>query len=567
MSGSESSGKVVAPRREFQVLLPVALLILIGLSTFTLFAYRSTVLLLVEENERELNRFARLIGPDFVNAVLAGTADRRQILPPGLRAVVFDEEGSVIFSDDPYRSVPSLVAEPQPGNFASSIKVEHNGRFFTLRLEQAAGRLSQSQDGLRILVPLVLVVDAAVALLILLYFRQFIMPLDRLVERAQRVRPGAPQSDEVDFLIETFDRALEALARPGDDDLLALQRTLAPSLDSGVLLCDRLGAVIALNEAGAELLGIASPEVGTPLAQALEPRTGLIEFLTEAMRERRSEQRRELTLEVDERTRALGLTVHILRRDDGEVRGFLVLFVDLTAIRKQNEERRLAEILVDLGEIAAGVAHELRNSVATLRGYLTLVERAGAAESIADYAQEIRRETEHLSRVVDDFLAFARPGTARSEELSLLDVVRRAAADPALSGVEVEVLPEANETYVVCGDSQLLERALRNLIHNAAAAERQLHPEDPRIEVAIGRRQEQVEIAIADRGPGIPPEIRPRLFRPFVSGRPDGVGLGLALTLRILHLHGGDVRLEDRRGGGTRALVTLPSAPPAAQAG
>jgi signal transduction histidine kinase len=204
--------------------------------------------------------------------------------------------------------------------------------------------------------------------------------------------------------------------------------------------------------------------------------------------------------------------------------------------------------------MAGGVAHELRNGLATLRGYLTLIERRPDEDSIADFLSEIRVESDHLERVLQDFLAFARPGTARVRDLVLLPLLRRAAADPALEGVEVSV---RGEDATLRGDPQLLERAMRNLLHNAAQAEREAGRRGP-VEVSVALDGEGVEVAIEDRGPGLPDEIRTRLFHPFATGRRGGVGLGLALAHRIVVLHGGRIRLEDRSGGGTRALLSFP---------
>jgi signal transduction histidine kinase len=157
--------------------------------------------------------------------------------------------------------------------------------------------------------------------------------------------------------------------------------------------------------------------------------------------------------------------------------------------------------------------------------------------------------------VLEDFLAFARPGSARFQDLSLTRLARRAAADPSLAGMEVRVTSDAD----VClrGDAQLLERAVRNLLHNAAQAEREAGGQGP-IELSIETGPDGVELAVEDRGPGLPPEMRERLFHPFATGRRGGVGLGLSLAHRIVTLHGGRIRLEDRPGGGTRALLTFP---------
>jgi signal transduction histidine kinase len=98
---------------------------------------------------------------------------------------------------------------------------------------------------------------------------------------------------------------------------------------------------------------------------------------------------------------------------------------------------------------------------------------------------------------------------------------------------------------------------VRNVVHNAVEAQRAASPEAP-VEIRFRRTGDEVELLVEDRGCGIPDELRDRLFAPFVSGRSDGVGLGLALTHRILDLHRGRIHLEDREGGGVRAILSFP---------
>jgi signal transduction histidine kinase len=338
--------------------------------------------------------------------------------------------------------------------------------------------------------------------------------------------------------------------------MTALSTTLARSLASGVLLLDEEGGVVALNEVGARLLGIEAPEPGTPLADALAPVPELVDRLAEAVAGRSGMRREEVTVEGRAGRLTLGITVHPLRRDDGRVRGHLTLFTDLTETRRQEIEEKLAESLADLGELAAGVAHELRNGMATLRGYLTLMDRAPGEESMADYLGEVRREADSLQRVLEDFLTFARPGSARLEEVDLTTVVRRAAADPALAGAPVRVVVAGDGPALLRGDAELLGRAVRNLLANAVEASR--HAGGAPVEVLLERRGDDWRLAVDDRGAGLPPAVRARLFQPFVAGRPGGVGLGLALAHRIVSLHGGRLRMEDRPGGGTRAVALLP---------
>ncbi|HEX5758531.1 MAG TPA: ATP-binding protein, partial [Thermoanaerobaculia bacterium] len=409
----------------------------------------------------------------------------------------------------------------------------------------------------------VLVTNGALILLVLAFLRHLLAPYETLLARARTVGDpaAAPEGDEVEFLVATFERALAAMAgaeaRSAEDDIATLERTLVGSLQSGLLLLDAAGEVLALNTVGARLLGVAPPEPGRPLAEVLAGRPELLALLTEAVADGRELQRQECTVRGAGGPLTLGLSVHPLRRGDGGARGFLVLFADLTEARRQAEASQLAESLTRLGEMAGGVAHELRNSLATLRGYLALIERRPDEQAVADFLGEIRRETDHLERVLEDFLAFARPGTARVEELSLPALLRRVAADPALDGVGVEVAGAEGDEPRLAGDPQLLERALRNLLRNAAQAEREAGRSGP-VRAALAVTAEGIEVTIEDRGRGVPPEVRERLFHPFVTGRAGGVGLGLALAHRIVVLHGGAIELADRPGGGTRARVTFP---------
>lgn len=567
-------------RREVLILLPVALLLLVVLSTFTLLSYRNAIELLAAERQQEAARTARAVAdrlaassgaavPDpLALRALAPTARGVALIDPGGEAVAELGElpaGGLLDPAGRRRIVQPIGIGPDaasPDAVIGFAPLSVAGGRRIVRVDLPAGVLARQRRGLAVLTVAVLSINASLAVLLLFFLRHLLAPWETLLARARQMGGGgAADEDEIGFLLGTFDRALTALASrqegSAEDDIAALERTLSASLRSGLLLIDREGRVLALNAVGAALLGADLAEPGEPLEGVLAGQPELLEILAAAVAEGTAPQRQECAVRPGPEgteTLTVGLTVHPLRRDDGELRGILVLFADLTATRRRAEEGRLAESLAQLGEMAGGVAHELRNGLATLRGYLTLIERRPDEDSIADFLSEIRGEADHLERVLQDFLSFARPGTARVRELSLLRLLQRAAADPALGGLGVSV---RGEDVVLRGDPQLLERAVRNLLHNAAQAEREAGRQGP-IEVAVTSDPEGAEIAIEDRGPGLPEEIRARLFHPFATGRRGGVGLGLALAHRIVVLHGGRIRLEDRPGGGTRALLFFP---------
>jgi PAS domain S-box-containing protein len=570
-------------RREVLILLPVALLLLVVLSTFTLFSFRGALGLLTEERRAEAARLAAEVADRLRDGDGIPTPVELRALAPQARSVaVVEKDGDALAvsgdlpsggllapaADQEDRSLSEPLGvgpnEALPDGVAGFAPVGPAGAHRWVRVDLPAGVLAGQQRGLTVLSVVVLGLNAALLLLVLSFLRHLMAPWQTLLERARQM--GAEQEageGEIEFLVSTFERAMSNLSvsagRKAEDDIAALERTLSSSLQSGLLLLDRAGRVLSLNPVAAALLGIEPPASGTPLAEALAAQPELRDLLASAVAEQTAPRRAELTIRTGGETRSLGLTVHPLRRDDGGVRGWLVLFADLTEVQRQAGESRLAESLASLGEMAGGVAHELRNSLATLRGYLTLIERRPDEESIADYLAEIRREADHLERVLQDFLAFARPGTARLEEIDLADLARRAAADPSLAPLEIAEVRVRSAVHVrLRGDAQLLERALRNLLHNAAQAQAEAGKEGV-VEVGIDLVDGGVELAVEDRGPGVSDEIRERLFHPFATGRRGGVGLGLALAHRIVTLHGGRIRLEDRPGGGTRALLFFPA--------
>ncbi len=559
-------------RREISILLPIAMLVVIAIAVFNLFAYRSSLQLLAEERRSEAARLARAAAGAWTGD--STPARLRAAMPQALGIAIVDEFGTTVVQVGEIASAP-LPSELSSAQFAAgglsgslADRVAGYARLpggppRYLRVDLPASLLAAQQRALRILFPVTLLASAATLMLVVVFARHAFAPYDALLARARAAGAVVEHpDDELPALVATFERALAALAKPpgsAEDDIEALERTLARSLESGLLLLDREGGVIALNPAGAELLDTPVPPPGTPLRDAFPGAPEISAAVGNAISGNAAMNRAEIEISRRGERRSLGFTLHPLRRDDGTVRGYLALFADLTEARQKEAEGRVAESLAQLGELAAGLAHELRNSLATLRGYLTLIERSPEDERIADYLLEIRHETDQLQRVLDDFLSFARPGSARIEEVDLEQVVRRAAIDPALQGHGVEIAIEGTSRPKLQGDPQLLERAVRNLLHNAIEAQRGAGTSLP-VHARLRAGQDDVELAIEDRGPGVPPEVRARLFHPFVSGRSGsgGVGLGLALAHRIVSLHGGTLRLEDRLDGGTRAVIHLP---------
>lgn len=563
-------------RREVSILLPATLFLLVLLSGFAVLSYRSGVQLLIEERQIEASTLARQVASSLTSGPLPGDAALHLRAPRAQSIAITDGQGHPLVSYGDFGSGPLLGSlsgpqlsqtvaigpDSQVGPVVAGLsRLETSEGTRIVRVDLPAIQLDRQNRTAQKLLWVVLPVDVALMGLVLLFLPSLTRPFDALLQQARTLGDEPGDEDEVTFLISTVEKAIASLREPAEaapeDDIAVLQRTLAPSLESGFLLLDMDGLVLAANQVGSELLEIDPPAEPIPVDVCLAHHAAFCRALEKAVDQATGLPRQEVLIDTSEGTRLLGLTVHALRRDDGIVRGHLVLFVDLTETQRLADKEQLATSLAQLGELAAGVAHELRNSLATLRGYLTLIERRPQQESITDFLSEIRRESDHLQRVLEDFLAFARPETARIEAVNLIQIVRRAAADPVLDGTQVDIEIEDSAPQTLQGDSQLLERAIRNLLHNANEAQSRAGVEKP-IAVRLEHGNHRIQLAIEDRGPGLPPVVRERLFQPFVTGRPDGVGLGLSLAHRIVTLHGGTVDLEDRPGGGTRVTLSFP---------
>jgi signal transduction histidine kinase len=557
--------------RDASMALPVALLLLLVLTSFTVLSYRNGTRALRAEALTEAAAAAQRAAEAVGRSGLPSAGRLVDFHPAAVRLVLGDGAGNVLgqvgeplagrFLSPLGGAVPDRPTAAGPGEAipdgVAGYAPLRGGRPRFVRIDLATPTLARQLRTASLLSWITLSASAAVLLWILLFLRQLLRPYEALLAMARDLG-GAAERDEAAFLLATVERAL-APRQDAREELAVLERTLAPSVESGLLLLDREGRVLALNPTGAALLGPAPPP-RTPLAELLAAQPALLSLLDAAVRSGQGAQRQECALVADGVERRVGLTATPLRRAGGSLLGFLVLFTDLTADERLDRGARLAESLAQLGELSAGVAHELRNGLATLSGYVTLLERSPPADAAAEYLAELRLETANLQRVVTDFLSFARPETARPQALDLGQVVRQAVADPALEAAAVHVVVEDSRRAArLTGDAQLLVRALRNLLRNALEAQERNGTEAP-VEVAAAWAGEDYEVTIADRGAGLGPEMRRRLFQPFASDRTGGVGLGLALSHRIVGMHGGRLALEDRPGGGTVARLTFPAA-------
>jgi PAS domain S-box-containing protein len=235
---------------------------------------------------------------------------------------------------------------------------------------------------------------------------------------------------------------------------------------------------------------------------------------------------------------------------------YLAIRSDITQRKTAEAQLRDQAALTQLGQLAAVVAHEVRNPLAGLKASLQVFEQLLPADlSEREIVGPMIDRIDELNAKVQDILAYARPSQPKLQAFDIGPVIRDAAAS---AGAETagQTIAIVGDSAVVSADPDMVRAALLNLLLNACQASG-----GSPVEVTTRIGEGFCEIAVLDRGPGIPDELRDHIFEPFVTTKPQGTGLGLAIARRLMTLQNGSITLADRQGGGTAATLRLPLAP------
>jgi PAS domain S-box-containing protein len=344
-----------------------------------------------------------------------------------------------------------------------------------------------------------------------------------------------------------------------------LSTSVTNYMPSAAVLLDEAGVVRLFNPAAQELFGIgADVAVGRSLEDLPLVRQVLGRPVERCLAARAPVARTETSFRrADGQERVVGLGVSPVVDADGRLEGALCLATDLSAIQSLQRQVQLRNNLASLGELSAGLAHEFKNAVSTIRGFAVLAGREARPELMREFADAIAREAEAMNGLLEDFLKFARPaalelGDVRLDEL-LRGCIAELAAEPGMAKVRFTLRGSFPELQA---DGGLLKQAFLNLLRNAvqayAGSER-----EPTVELAGEVRGDRVRVAVRDSGRGIKAADRGKVFVPFFTTKERGTGMGLAIVQKIVVSHGGRVDLRSVEGEGSTFLVDLPLHPPA----
>jgi len=251
--------------------------------------------------------------------------------------------------------------------------------------------------------------------------------------------------------------------------------------------------------------------------------------------------------------------------EKGKIEGVVISARDVTEVKRLEEQLIQAEKLAAMGQMLAGVAHELNNPLTAILGVSELLrDRQGVDENTKRQLEMAHRQARRAARIVQNLLEFSRPASPQKKVLDLNSIVDRTIQlhEHSLkrNNIEVEFQPQPGLPPIV-GDANQLIQVVLNLVSNAEQAIREVRPSG-RIQVHVGKRGQLVFVNVKDDGVGIRPEALPKLFDPFfTTKRPGGgTGLGLSICMSIVREHGGDIEAESVAGGGALFSVTLPIA-------
>ena len=346
------------------------------------------------------------------------------------------------------------------------------------------------------------------------------------------------------------------------EELQALNKNIIESIQSGLITTDPEGRVHFINRGGTRILGLERPQVSGQSILSLfdlDP-----EFLQRTQEQVVAQHRQRFERFFrcgDGRTIFLGIAVTALNDRNGEPVGYIFTFQDVTDLRALEQEVRLKERMAALGEMAAGMAHELRNPLAAISGAVQYLkgdlQPAGETLELMDI---ILRESQRLDHAIRDFLTFARPGKFSPSQVDVVKLIEdhvklMRKSREFLRGHQIETHYPSAEVWCQL-DANRVKQVFWNLATNAVKA--MPHGGTLSIEVGVDEGQQRIWVRFADEGVGMTEHQKQRYFQPFCSSFEEGTGLGAAIVYRLVEEHGGKISIDSSLEAGTAVTVDFP---------
>jgi two-component system sensor histidine kinase AtoS len=389
----------------------------------------------------------------------------------------------------------------------------------------------------------------------------------RKYRRELGLRPGeADKTPDVSFIINAFqdvtrqlkekEKELERLKSLAEQRAAAVESSTENILEcvsNGVITFDGDGRVTTINRAAEEMLGLTRDAAVGRSCRDIIPSDELCILIAETLENQVPSRRMEVEIAGSRGRTWLGFNTALLKDRQGVGLGAILSFSDLTEVKRLQEQIELKERLTALGEMSAGIAHELRNPMAVIAGYLNLLAKK-QDEPGQRVIRDIRAEIEGMNRIIGDLLTFARPTSLNRVGVKVRELLESCLESALQSRPNTAVRTSIDlEDIAVPADEVLMRQALTNVLVNALEA----MPSGGLLTVEA-RGNRDLTIIVRDTGHGVPHEDLKRIFLPFFTTKEEGVGMGLALAHKVITAHGGRIEAESEGGKGTAFIMTLP---------
>jgi two-component system sensor histidine kinase HydH len=374
---------------------------------------------------------------------------------------------------------------------------------------------------------------------------------------------GHGEGAEVGFVVDTFhdvvgklkekENELERLKAFAEEKAIRMEaynENILQSVPSGVISIDNSMQIKSVNQAAERILGIEAKETVDK-----NFRDVFTDPLKTLIREEKTVSREEYAYVTnDNRNIWLGITSSKLKNVSGEQIGLIFVFTDLTDIKQLQTQVELKQRLSQLGAMSAGIAHELRNSMSVISGYAKLLGRKVDNEG-KPTVHSIMTEIQHMNQIISELLSFARPTDLSMGRVHINELIGQIVGPASEDHVSLRIAVNGDDEIYVNADELLMKQALSNVVINAIEA----MPSGGAIDIAMRKVHDRAEIEIRDTGPGVPEDIRQKIFLPFYTTKEEGIGFGLALVQKIIVSHGGTIHVNTGSGHGAVFVISLPA--------
>ena len=350
------------------------------------------------------------------------------------------------------------------------------------------------------------------------------------------------------FLVQAYRLARLSLSR-----MTVFSEALVKHMPIGLLAVDKSGLIVACNEQASGLLTVSCSEAVGREAIRLLP-VAFSQLLNRISKQTDLAEQ-DITITSEKNGAQTWEVVATVFADEDVHEGKILLARNVTAIRQMEQEVARSRHLNAIGSLAAGVAHEIRNPLSSIKGFAVYFKQRLAGNAEDEQTTDIMiAETERLNRVISQLIEFARPLELKKEQTNLVDLIRHTIrlvnAEAGKNAVEIDVKADENLPLADI-DPDKIKQVLLNIFLNALSA----MPEGGKLSVEMAAQKDFMDVTVSDTGSGIKEEDMPRIYDPYFTSKPAGTGLGLAIVQKVMDAHGGVIQMESKAGVGTK--VTL----------